>query len=219
MNNLTLTELVTLYPSAIEVLNHYNFDFCCNGSQNFAEACENLNLDSLFIFQQIKNADTIKIRGTSLIGWDLSLLSYIILEQSEYLRHATGQLLESLYELDEDSSGNNLQVIKTIYSKFKSLAEELTDHSYEEGEMLRLIMRLSAKGKAVNVIDQHVLANRQIEHYNVIQQLRAIRNLAKEHALRNPSFRMTHIQLEHFDTILTTRIYIENSVLYPQLSA
>ena len=219
--DLTLTEIATLYPSAIVILNDNNLDFCCNGNLTFVEACKNQNIDAGDLFHQIKNAETTRVQNTSLEGWDLPLLSFLILEQSEYLRHATGQLLESLYQLEKESSGRNLHVIVMIYGSFKSLADQLTEHAYEESELLRLIikLRLSANGNAVNVIDQNKLADRQIEHYKLIQQLRSIRKLAKEHASRNPSFEMTYIQLEHFDTILTNRIHLENSLLYPQLSA
>jgi len=184
------------------------------------EACKKQNIDAGTLFHQIKTADTSRVQNTSFKEWDLPLISFLILEQSEYLRHATGQLLESLYELEKESSGDNLLIIEAIYAKFKSLADQLTDHSYEEGEILRLIikLRLSAKEKTANGIDQNKLTDRKIEHYNVIQQLRSIRALAKEHASRNPSFQMTYIQLEHFDTILTNRIHLENCVLYPQLS-
>jgi regulator of cell morphogenesis and NO signaling len=221
MKNLTLTEIATLYPTAIVVLNDNNLDFCCNGHLTFVEACKKQNIDAGALFYQIKNADTTRVQNTSFEGWDLPLLSFLILEQSEYLRHAIGQLLESLYDMENQTSGKTLLVIETIYDKFKSLADQLTDHTYEEGEILRLILdsRLSTKKKAANVIDQNKLADRQIEHYNLIQQLRSIRKLAKEHASMNPSFQMTYIQLEHFNTILTDRIHLENSLLYPQLSA
>ncbi|HEY5916338.1 MAG TPA: DUF542 domain-containing protein [Chryseolinea sp.] len=220
MTNLTLTEIVTLYPLSIEILNHNNLDFCCNGSLAFVEACEKQNIDAGALFHQIKNADTSRVQNISFEEWDLPLISFLILEQSEYLRHATGQLLESFYELEKQSSGKTLDVIETIYGKFKSLADQLTDHSYEEGEMLGQIikLRLCTTEKAADIIDQNVLADRQIEHYNVIQQLRSICNLAKEHASRNPSFQLTYIQLGHFETILTNRIHLENSILYPQLS-
>jgi regulator of cell morphogenesis and NO signaling len=221
MNNLTLTEIAALYPSAIVILNDNNLDFCCNGHLTFVEACKKLNLDAGALFHQIKNEHATGVRNTSFEGWDLPLLSFLILEQSEYLRHTSGQLLESFYDLKNQTSGKTLQVIETIYGKFKSLADQLTDHSYEEGEMLRQIikLRLCELGKAANVIDQNKLADRQIEHYNVIQQLRSIRKLAKQHTSGNPSFQMTYIQLEHFDTILSNRIHLENSLLYPQLSA
>ena len=219
--NLTLTEIATLYPSAIVILNDNNLDFCCNGNLTFVEACKKQNIDAGALFHQIKNTDTTRVQNTSFEGWDLPLLSFLILEQSEYLRHATGQLLESLYDLKKQTSGKTLQVIETIYDKFKSLADQLTDHTYEEGDLFRQIidLRLCAMGKVANVIDQNKLADRQIEHYNMIQQLRSIRKLANQYDSRDHSFQMTYIQLEHFGTILTNRIHLENSLLYPQLSA
>jgi len=218
--DLTLTEIATLYPSAIVILNDNNLDFCCNGNLTFVEACKKQNIDAGALFHQIKNTHTTRVQNASFEGWDLPLLSFLILEQSEYLRHATGQLLESLYNLKKQKYGKNTQVIETIYDKFKSLADQLIDHSYEEGELLRQIidLRLCAMGKVANVIDQNKLADRQIEHYNMIQQLRSICKLANQYDSRDPSFQMTYIQLEHFGTILTNRIHLENSLLYPQLS-
>ena len=104
MNKLTLTEIATLHPSAIVILNDNNLDFCCNGNLTFVEACKRQNVDAGALFHQIKNAETTRVQNTSFEGWDLPLLSFLILEQSEYLRHATGQLLESFDQLEKETT-------------------------------------------------------------------------------------------------------------------
>jgi iron-sulfur cluster repair protein YtfE (RIC family) len=87
---------------------------------------------------------------------------------------------------------------------------------------MHLIVKRSKRRYYKGVIDQNKLADLQIEHHNVIQQLQTIRSLTKEHAFKTyktHSSQMTYIQLRHFDTILTNRIHTENYLLYPQLSA
>ena len=111
MNNLTLTEIATLYPSAIVILNDNNLDFCCNGNLTFVEACKKQNIDAGTLFHQIKNEDAAGERYTSFEGWDFPLLLSLFWNKAN-IDDMLPSIIRIVYDLKKQTAGKLCRSLK-----------------------------------------------------------------------------------------------------------
>ncbi len=230
MNTATVADVALTFPNAIDILNKYDLDFCCQGKVPFTEACRKLNLNSEKVWEEVLCASP-KIAGNPL-NFESSnssvLADFIVQHHHEYVREAVPrirELLDKIYSVHADTNPELL----AVRSDFESLAEELLGHMPKEEQILfPAIKRIEGQPIASvessispAALDMPILVMEE-EHERagtLIKSIRARTNHYSPPAYACPTFQLTYTMLQEFDNDLLQHIHLENNILFPRFKS
>jgi regulator of cell morphogenesis and NO signaling len=134
----TVADIALHFPQAIEILNKYNLDYCCNGKKNFEDVCRQHSLNPGQIWLELLDtstgADT--TRRMRFETWNLPLLiDFILQNHHHYVRESVPHIRELLDKVC-NVHGDEQPELHKIREDFNSLAEELLKHMPKEEEIL-----------------------------------------------------------------------------------
>jgi len=226
MTTLTVADIALKFPNAVEILNRYNLDFCCNGKKLFVEVCEKTKLDAHQIWREV-------LEQRSMLGadnrmrfdtWEPALLiEFIIQHHHQFVRQAIPSIRELLNKVCK-VHGHDAPELLTIRREFDELADELLDHLVkEEGVVFPAIKNLAA----LQLTESNVAKGLQIpidvlmdDHTHAGDLIKSIRSRTKKYsppAYACPTFQLTYKMLQEFDSDLMQHIHLENNVLFPKV--
>ncbi len=218
----SLSELVVSLPSARQVLDRYNLDFCCGGKQSLEEACQQQGLDPESILSEIQNTQPIN-GGLPLHvqNWSTGfLIDFIEQNYHRYVRESIPVLLELLDKIS-DVHGLERPELYNVRSEFNALAEELLSHMKKEEMILFPALREFEQNKKsndpiVSMIDRPIAVMEE-EHQlagDILKFLRAQTNQYQVPPGACPTFTYAYQKLAEFDQELINHIHLENNVLF-----
>ena len=108
MASVTVADLATTFPDALEILNRYNLDYCCGGKKPFVEACEKAGLDAASIWREIELVTTNRGADSRMRfdTWDSPLLiDFIVQHHHKYVRESIPMIQELLDKVCEVHQG------------------------------------------------------------------------------------------------------------------
>jgi len=226
---MSMAEVALNFPQALGVLQKYNLDYCCGGKKPFNEVCKKAGVDSTSVWKEIiavannHGSDNRMNFNT----WEVSLIiDFILQHHHSYVRSAIPQIQELLEKVCS-VHGNDTPDLFTIRKDFNDLAEELMDHMpKEENVLFPAMKRLFVTKSSTDDSDEERLRLRmpvkmmEHEHEEAGKLIKSIRDLTSNYTPPNyacPTFKMTYLMLQQFDTDLLQHIHIENNILFPKV--
>lgn len=194
-------------------------DFCCQGGKTLEEACEKKGLDVSFVSMLLEEADGGKeSQGPN--PAELSpadLCQYIVDTHHAFLRSELPRLLSMAQRVAHVHGGHTPSLV-TVFDVVSALADDLYDHMGKEEDILFPAVKASAGSAAVAV----PIACLVEEHESAGAALARLNELTSGY---NPpadacnTYRALFAGLQDLEEDMHTHVHLENSVLFPQLSA
>jgi regulator of cell morphogenesis and NO signaling len=230
MNTATVADVALTFPNAIDVLNRYDLDYCCNGNIPFKEACIKLNLDSEKVWEEVLIASPKKAGNPlNFESWHSSVLAdFIVQHHHEYVRESVPRIRELLDKICSVHADTNPELL-AVRTDFEALAEELLGHMPKEEQILfPAIKRIEGQPIASvestispAALDMPILVMEQ-EHERagtLIKSIRARTNHYSPPAYACPTYQLTYTMLQEFDNDLLQHIHLENNILFPRFKS
>lgn len=230
MGTATVADVALSFPQAISVLNKYDLDFCCNGKIPFTEACRKANISSEKVWQEILESPP-KRAGNALNfeTWNSSVLAdFIVQHHHEYVREAIPKIRELLDKVCSVHVDTNPELL-AVRNDFEALAEELLGHLPKEEQILFPAIRrmdgqpIASVESAISpaALDMPIMVMEE-EHERAGDLIKSIRSRTRHYtppAYACPTFQLTYVMLQEFDTDLIQHIHLENNILFPRFKS
>jgi regulator of cell morphogenesis and NO signaling len=225
---ISVAELAIIHPTAVQVFNTYNIDYCCGGKRPFREACEKAGVDSDTIIAALQKAEVTTTNGTLRYDtWDAPLIAqFIVQHHHQYVRESIPMLLQ-LIDKVYDAHGDREPELSELKETFAALADELLHHMEKEEVVLFPGIQRLYEDSTIPVeftpIPLNLSAPMQVmedEHTHAGDLIKHIRVLTKNYvppAGACPTYRVTYKRLQEFDQDLMQHIHLENNVLFAKV--
>lgn len=224
--------LVVDHPVTADVFEKYGIDFCCNGNQTLAAACEGKQISfetlraELLERKQTAEEQNL-VSGPDFRTWPLDLLAdYIEKTHHRYVERNLPALSRYLEKI-KTVHGQAHPELETIAVIFSESAGELTKHMKKEELILfpfiRKLARMKEKGQSVEPSAtgavQHPVRMMMHDHDAEGERFRKIAQLSNNYTPPADScatYRAAYAKLEEFERDLHQHIHLENNLLFPR---
>lgn len=228
MSSATVADVAINFPQALDVLNRYHLDYCCNGGRQFVAACGSLRLDAGSVWHEIQ--ETAEQRKTDrrlrFDTWGTPfLIDYIVEQHHSYVRESTTHILELLGKVAMAHAEENPEVAR-VRQAFEQLSEELLEHMAKEELIVFPTIRsiaASRESTSASPLSTDLLAplsEMEDEHEQagaLIKQIRSLTEMYTPPLYACPTFQLTWRLLKEFDDELMQHIHLENNILLPRV--
>jgi len=221
----SVADVALQYPHAVEILDRYNLDYCCNGNILFTEACAQRNVIAENVWDEIVGRPASQRATVNFSSWaPVQLLDFI---QQHYHPHIRKNIPEIKALLDTICSvhGESNITVLAIRDDFEDLVDDLTDHlRREEEEFFPAVRGFSKRAYHDSPEEaaalQTMMESLEREHRAAGELVRSLRTMSvnytpPDHAC--PTFRLGYKLLREFDYDLVQHIHIENNILFPSI--
>src|SRR5262250_949014 len=153
----TLAQIVKENFQTASVFEKYNLDFCCKGKRSLQQACEENNLPTELIVEEVSNL--INGEAQPRIEFDKiplsQLVDYIVSRHHAYTKRELPQIFAYLQKVSSKHGDRNPE-LNLIYKTFSELKEEMELHMKKEELILfpkikELEMGLKHSTPAMNI--------------------------------------------------------------------
>ncbi|UFH34415.1 iron-sulfur cluster repair di-iron protein [Flavobacterium acetivorans] len=213
------------------IFSKYKIDFCCKGNRTIEEACENKNLDSHLILDEINSVLASKNENSiDFESWPLDLLvDYIEKTHHRYVEEKTQVLLPFLDKLCNVHGAVHPELFE-INELFKGCAGELAQHMKKEELILFPFIKKMVKATITDeLIEQahfgsveNPIAMMKHEHEAEGDRFVKIATLTNNYtppADGCNTYQVTFAMLQEFEQDLHKHIHLENNILFPKAAA
>jgi regulator of cell morphogenesis and NO signaling len=232
-NDSYVTDIVAQDYRTSDIFRKYGIDFCCGGKLPLQTACEMRGLDVELIKKELYNSlrNIHLSNSTNFKDWSIDfLVDYIVNVHHSYLMinlpetaktvehfvagHKSkypwlGELLESLYKLQEEILPHLEEEEKVIFPYIKQIA-----HAYESRESYAALLVRTLRKPVENMMNH--------EHEHIGKYLHRFRELTNNYT-PVPGACITHKvafeKLKELDNDLVQHIHLENNILFPKAIA
>jgi regulator of cell morphogenesis and NO signaling len=174
--NMTLKDIVLQNTSYYKILEKYKLDYCCNGKKIFKEACQEKNLNSQKILEELNSFNTIQ-KEIDLKNLSLSeLVDHIEDTHHVFMKK---EMPEILALLDKVVNHHKTADLKRLQKIFKILSDDISLHlKKEETILFPAIKELDKYGKVKNLACANKEKNPKASINNPIKQMEAEHEMA-----------------------------------------
>jgi regulator of cell morphogenesis and NO signaling len=221
----SVADVALQYPHAVEVLDRYNLDYCCNGSMLFTEACALRNIVAENIWDEIVARSAGQHHTVDFTSWTpVQLIDFIRHHHHSYIRKNIPQIQGLLETICSVHGENNITVL-AIRDDFEDLADDLTHHlQREEEEFFPAVVSFAENRdrnspEASNAI-RTMMESLEQEHRVAGELVRSLRTMTVNYTPPDyacPTFRLGYKLLKEFDNDLVQHIHIENNILFQDI--
>jgi regulator of cell morphogenesis and NO signaling len=219
----TLAQIVKENYQTASVFEKYNLDFCCKGKRSLQQACDENNLPTELIVEEVNNL--IKQETQPYLEFDrLSLsvlIDYIVSTHHAYTKRELQQIFAYLQKVSSKHGDRNPE-LHLIFETFSSLKEEMEVHMKKEELILfpkikELERGIKQSAPVMNI--QAPIAVMEDEHDHAGRCLEQIRELSNNY---NPpadactTYRLSFASLQAFEKDLHQHVHLENNILFPK---
>lgn len=230
--NKTVREVAVEIPGATRVLEQFQIDYCCGGSQQLGEACARAGIDLEVIKNWLQAAENAASTTASLPPQTESLAelaAYIVDKHHIYTRDAL-QRISLLVVKVVSAHGTKHPELAEIQSEFQTLCTDLGPHMLKEENILfpyiaRLESAAMTNGPAPFApfgTVQSPIAVMMQEHDAAGDILKKIRRLSRNFSVPADaciSYRTLYEAFQEFEADLHQHIHLENNILFPKAVA
>jgi len=227
-DSMSVADLAIVHPTAVNVFNAYNIDYCCGGKRLFREACEQAGLDPKTIIEELQREEVKNTQGSIRFDrWDTSLITQFIVQHHHHYVRETIPLLTELIDKVYAAHGDREPEIETLKETFAALSTELLQHmEKEEVVLFPGIQRLFQDGRIpveftpipMNLsVPMQVMEDEHIHAGDLIKKIRSLTNVYTPPPGACPTYRVTYKRLQEFDQDLMQHIHLENNVLFTKV--
>lgn len=229
--NQILGELVARDYRAASVFKKYGIDFCCQGNRTIAEACEEKNVDSNDVLNDLRQvADKEYAPGTDFHLWPMDLLADYI--EKRHHSYVELKILEIKPYLEKicNVHGQRHPELFAIRDEFQACAGELAAHMKKEEFILFPYIRKMVRAKQDGVkLDaprfgtvQNPVQMMMDEHRVEGSRFERIEELTGNYtppADGCTTYKVAFALLKEFQDDLHIHIHLENNILFPKAVA
>ena len=221
-------ELVAQSYRTAAVFKKYKIDFCCNGNRTISEACENKNLETASVIQNLELAIQSSSESTTdYKSWPIDLLAdYIEKKHHRYVEAKTQEIKPYLDKICRVHGDRHPELLE-INELFNEAAGELAAHMKKEELILFPFVRKMAKVKQENTkleaphfgTVENPIQMMMHEHTTEGERFRKIEALSNNYtppADACNTYRVTFALLKEFEADLHLHIHLENNILFPK---
>lgn len=210
-HTMSVGEIVTAIPQAMEYFTTVHIDYCCGGYQKLAKVIEELGLDEKEVYTHL---DTLSSNMQSIKKYTqmnvIELCEYIVNTHHVYLRKVLPRI-EEYSNAVMRAHGIRHPELFTLGKLIGQLHADLQQHLIKEEEILFPLLKKNAKVEAQTlstiIITEH-------EEAGVI--LEKIRELTNQYLLPDDAcktYSKLFDSLQEMENDLHTHIHLENNIL------
>jgi regulator of cell morphogenesis and NO signaling len=223
----TLAQIVNENHQAASVFEKYDLDFCCKGKRSLQKACEENNIQTGTVAEELRNA----MNGEQKTAIDFNKLSltqladYIIDTHHAYTKRELPQIFAYLQKVST-KHGERHNELYRIFECFANLKEEMEMHMRKEElilfpriKELETAMEKDARD-GINI--QVPITVMEDEHEHAGKLLWEIRQLSDNYTLPADActtYRLSFAALQAFEKDLHQHVHLENNILFPKAIA
>ena len=219
----SLSSLVEQNAQRARVFEAHNLDYCCGGSRNLSEACQNEGVDIEVILKDLEEADAHAEASSS--DWESlsELVDLIVEEHHAYLREEL-QPLKNLVDKVADVHGDNHPELEEVASVYGELAREMPVHLSEEEQILfpaiRKLDDTTTLDEQTRETVEAVLDRLWDDHEETAEHLETIVELTDHYSVPDdacPSYRAMLQRLQDLEADIHMHVHRENNVLFDEI--
>lgn len=219
--NLSLGEIVIIYPNIVEKFNEIQLDYCCGGAKNIEVALieKGINVDK-FIEELNKDYEKFIIDNSDYIDWNIEDSEKLIDHIINTHHSKTFQLLKEidplLVKVFKVHYNHAPELLTKIHKLFGELKCELEEHLIKEERILfpKIIELENNNGKEAlkkeiqSFIGEHEAAG------DILKELAKITEDYKIPDWACTSFKLVYMKLHELEEDLFIHIHKENNILF-----
>ena len=221
--DLTVGEIVAQDYRTASVFQSHGIDFCCKGGRTVNEVCDNKNLETAALVQELQAATTSKDPAADYRNWPLDLLAdYIEKRHHRYVAQKSPELMQYLNKLCK-VHGERHPELFDIRDEFASMASELASHMQKEEMILfpfvrRLATEDSPARPPFGTVENPI---RMMMHEHSVEGDRLARITELTSGYTAPAdgcttYRVAFAMLREFEEDLHHHIHLENNIMFPR---
>jgi regulator of cell morphogenesis and NO signaling len=218
----TLAQIVKENYQTASVFEKYNLDFCCKGKRSLKQACDENNLPTELIVEEVSNL--LNQEAQQEVDFDKlslsELIDYIVSTHHAYTKRELPQILAYLQKVSSKHGERNPELY-LIFESFSELKEEMEMHMKKEELILFPGIKELERGNKsqgdsniqapISVMeDEHDHAGRCLE------QMRQLSNNYTPPADACTTYRLSFSALQAFERDLHQHVHLENNILFPK---
>lgn len=220
--DMSLGEIASIYPGAINFFMDFEIDFCCGGNRALEEALQEANLNTSAVLEKIRKQYRIDMeQGNKMKNFhELSksaLIEYIVETHHEYLRKNLPRI-ESLTETIFRVHGkNHYEMLQFVNENVKKLKKELEAHLEKEETVLFPKVLEFEKGTLDKEALTKTIDELENEHDAAGHILKGLRRMTKGYRVPDDgcnTFVFAFDKLEELEKDLFQHIHLENNILF-----
>jgi regulator of cell morphogenesis and NO signaling len=220
----SVADVALQYPHAVEVLDRYNLDYCCNGSVRFTEACAQRNIIAENVWDEIVSSPNAPQHTIDFSSWSpIQLMDFIRQHHHSYIRKNIPEIQGLLDTICSVHGDGNITVL-AIRDDFEDLVDDLTNHIRREEEeffpAVRSFAESGNRSKQEAEAIESMIESLEREHQAAGELVRSLRTMTDHYTPPDyacPTFRLGYKLLGEFDHDLVQHIHIENNVLFQSI--
>jgi regulator of cell morphogenesis and NO signaling len=219
-------ELVAEDYRTAEVFAKYKIDFCCKGGLTLQDVCENKNIDSKALIQDLEEITRLlENTQNDYQVWPIDLLAdYIEKRHHRYVQDKTPVIQQYLNKVTQ-VHGKMHPELSEMLESFNECAQMLAAHMKKEELILFPYIRKMISAKENEVFAPHFgsfenpIAMMKEEHSVEGERFRRLAELSNNYTPPEDAcntFRVTYALLKEFENDLHLHIHLENNILFPK---
>lgn len=228
-----VTDIVTNDFRTAEVFRKYDIDFCCGGKWPLDIVCQNKNLNTEEVIEELKKIVQQSASNAALDfdNWDIDFLTdYILNVHHQYLKKALPEIKEQTTKFLDGHRKKfpELEELEVIINKFM---KEIPPHMKQEEEIFfpyikqihhahkhresyaRLLIRTLRKPLEEVMLKEHETTGSNLH------RLRTITNNYTTPDKACITHKVTFAKLKELDKDLVQHIHLESNILFPKAIA
>lgn len=216
LNAMTIGEIAAKIPGATALFRRYDLDFCCAGSQPFADALTRKGLDRNAIIAELEGLTRNLVPGQEPAlpdnaDDDAVLIDYIITRFHETHRQQFPELIRLAGRVEKVHAAHPL-CPKGLEAHLTAMFAELSAHMQKEEEILFPMLRQGDREYASGPIS--VMESEHEDHGRALMAIRALIHDGSlpDHACN--TWRALYQGLSQMEDDLMQHIHLENNILF-----
>jgi regulator of cell morphogenesis and NO signaling len=225
-SNRTLASLVEESPVRARVFESLRLDYCCDGDQTLATACEEGGLDVDVVRERVAEARNRSDGDAADYEWDdlEELADHVVDAHHDYLREELpklGDVVETVADVHSESHPE----LREVEAEFRDLTAEMREHIDEEEEELFPVVGKLDRGEELSAEEverlREAIRTFEDDHAATADRLERIADLTDDYAVPDdacPSCRSMLEWLDQLERDTHMHVHEENNVLFAEAS-
>jgi len=224
--NRTLASLVEESPVRARIFESLGLDYCCDGDQTLATACEEGGLDVDVVRERVAEARNRSDGDAADYEWDdlEELADHVVDAHHDYLREELpklGDVVETVADVHSESHPE----LCDVEAEFRELAAKMHEHIDEEEEELFPVVGKLDRGEELSAEEverlREAIRTFEDDHAATADRLERIADLTDDYAVPDdacPSYRSMLERLDQLERDTHMHVHKENNVLFAEAS-
>jgi regulator of cell morphogenesis and NO signaling len=224
LSSKTLAQIVDENHKAAVIFEKYALDFCCKGKRSLQAACEERDLPTETIAEELDLA--LKSSGSAEVDFKklslTTLADYIVSTHHDYTKRELPQIFHYLQKVSSKHGDRHNELYK-IFEKFSELKDEMEMHMQKEEQVLfpRIKELESAiqnnRPSGISIQIPIVVMEDEHEHAgNLFKEMRILSSNYNPPPDACTTYRLSFAALQALETDLHQHIHLENNILFPR---